>query len=97
MTKYRLSMRVLLIIVAVLFILLSIGPVQRMTARASAAIYMTVHYGDRDLRFQTLEYSTAFGTYMVSYRDRDGQSVGLQISSKRFPVFIMFDSLDPGA
>ncbi|MFC4100190.1 hypothetical protein [Paenibacillus xanthanilyticus] len=97
MTKYRVSMQLLFMIVALLFILLSIGPVQRMTARMTAAIYLTVHYGDRDLRFQTLEYSSQFGAYMVSYQDQDGQPVGLQISSKQFPVFILFDSLDPGA
>ncbi|MFB9325987.1 hypothetical protein ACFFSY_08600 [Paenibacillus aurantiacus] len=96
MAKYRVSTKVLLIVVAVLFILLSFGPVQRMTARAAAALYVVLHYGDRDLTFQKLEYSSQFGTYMVSYRGRNGESVGFQVSSKQFPVFIMYDSLDPG-
>jgi hypothetical protein len=97
MAKYR-NVSLVLTIAALVFVVgLQFSVFQRAAARFTASTYIAFNYRSMDLTFQTLEYSPQFGSYFVTYRDREGQNVGFEVKSKRMPIVVIFDPLNPGA
>ncbi|TNJ63839.1 hypothetical protein FE784_23470 [Paenibacillus hemerocallicola] len=97
MAKYRNVSLVLIIATLVLVVCLQFSVFQRAAARFTASTYIAFNYRSIDLTFQTIEYSPQFGSYFVKYRDQEGQNVGFEVKSKRLPIVVVFDPLNPGA
>lgn len=93
MRKYKKSIITLLLLL--LFLLsYQFNFVQKMTARLTASVYTSYKYNDLDLTYHKTEFSSQFGNYFISYKDKNGKVIAFEITPKFFPVFVSFDPLD---
>ncbi|WP_168118634.1 hypothetical protein [Paenibacillus sp. HB172176] len=84
-----------LLVVALLTIVnMSTNYVEKKAAIISSYMYVQLHYSDKHLSYETIEYSPQFGNYFVRYRGNDGKAVSLEMTPKPFPVLVVDDPLD---
>ncbi|MCQ6557515.1 hypothetical protein [Paenibacillus mendelii] len=97
MVKYRRTSILLIAFIALVLIANQFTIVQQATARFTSFVYVTFKYNEKDLKYDQIEFSPQFGSYMVRYTDKDHQSYAFEVASKSMPVIVVFDPLDPGA
>ncbi|GIO15126.1 hypothetical protein J19TS2_46810 [Cohnella xylanilytica] len=94
MSKYKKAAGWTAAIVFALGLILQFPLVQRASARMTASVYAAMKHGELHLTYQSVEYSSSFGAYYVSFRDRDGRTAGFEVRSKRMPFFVAYDPYD---
>jgi hypothetical protein len=84
-----------LLLVALLFICLQLPEtIRQAEARLTAFLYITVHYPDKKLQYERVEFETHFGEYIVTYRDPNGNTAGFMVMPKYFPFIVSYDPFD---
>ena len=64
-----------------------------LVSRISSGIYVTVHYPNKNFKFESSEYAYGFGDYSVTYKDNSNNHLNLMLFPKKFPILIRHDSL----
>ena len=64
-----------------------------LVSRISSGIYVTVHYPNKNFKFESSEYAYGFGDYSVTYKDNSNNHLNLMLFPKEFPILIRYDSL----
>jgi hypothetical protein len=88
-------------VIVVLIIGLALSPVffsepRNILARLSGGIYMRINHGDHSYTYISGETVPQINGYIVRYADEDGNGCHLSICPYRYPLFVLFDSLNPG-
>lgn len=86
---------ILSIILFIILVLHVTGPIQRVTARLTLSIYITMKYNEMGLKYKKIEYSSQFGDYIVSYESKEGIVYNFMVTPKFMPVIITFDPIHP--
>lgn len=85
--------KLLIAIITLLIITEFIGVLPCAAARISSSIYIAINYPAKGYKFESSEYAYGFSDYFVRYKDKDGNTAGLMLFPKEFPIFIRYDSL----
>jgi hypothetical protein len=80
-------------IIVLLVITEFIGILHYAAARMSSSRYIAINYPAKGFKFESSEYAYGFGDYFVRYKDKEGNTAGLMLFPKEFPIFIRYDSL----
>jgi hypothetical protein len=80
-------------IIAILGLCKFTGVLPYVVARISSSIYVSIHYPTKGLKFDNEEYAYGFGDYSVRYKDKNGETLGLMLTPKEFPIFVVWDSI----
>lgn len=64
-----------------------------LVSRISSGIYVTIHYPNKNFKFESSEYAYGFGDYSVTYKDNSNNYLNLILFPKEFPILIRYDSL----
>lgn len=81
--------------VIVIVLLMQIPFFQRAAAFLTTQAYVRTHHYEKGLKFQHVEYSSAFGNYFVQYKSSNGELYNFQVSSKRLPISVVYDPFAP--
>lgn len=82
-----------IVIILALSICRLTGVLPYVVARISSSIYVTIHYPTKGFKFYSGEYAYGFGDYSVRYKDKNGETFGLMLTPKEFPIFVIWDSI----
>ncbi|CAH1190067.1 hypothetical protein PAECIP111893_00150 [Paenibacillus plantiphilus] len=93
MRKYKKS-TITLLILFLIILSYQFNFIQKMTARLTASVYTSFKYNDLDFSYQKTEFSSQFGNYFISYKDKNGKVIAFEVTPKFFPVFVSFDPID---
>lgn len=80
-------------IIAILGLCKFTGVLPYVAARISSSVYVSIHYPTKGLKFDNAEYAYGFGDYFVRYKDKSGETLGLMLTPKEFPFFVVWDSI----
>ncbi|WP_300417648.1 hypothetical protein [uncultured Oscillibacter sp.] len=61
--------------------------------RHVATEYVQENYEEMGLEFENIEFSTAYGDYIVSFAGEDGTVYNFRLFSGRFPFSVVYDSI----
>ena len=61
--------------------------------RHVATDYVQKNYEEMGLEFENIEFSTAYGDYIVSFAGEDGTVYNFRLLSGRFPFSVVYDSI----
>lgn len=69
------------------------GIVPKSIGRHTAAEYVQENYSEMGLKFETIEFSTAYGDYIASFIGGDDTVYNFRLSSGPLPVSVVYDSI----
>ena len=61
--------------------------------RHVATEYVQENYEEMGLKFENIEFSTAYGDYIASFAGEDGAVYNFRLFSGRLPFSIVYDSI----
>ncbi|SCW67417.1 hypothetical protein SAMN04487970_102714 [Paenibacillus tianmuensis] len=95
MVKFKRKKTIILSIIFIILVFHMTGTIQRVTARLTLSIYITMKYNEMELKYKKIEYSSQFGDYIVSYESKEGIVYNFMVTPKFMPVIISFDPIHP--
>lgn len=85
------------IVIAVVILLIAVlwitGVIPQMIGKQTAMSYVKENYSEMNLTYNTIEFSTEYGDYIVSFYDEAGNTHNFRLSSKYFPTSVAYDSI----
>lgn len=88
------SKKILILFIILLLLITQLsGYTPYITSRISSFIYIKLNYSDQNFKFSSSEYSPQFGDYSITYTNNSGESIGLMMYPKPFPILIRYDSI----
>lgn len=79
----------ILIIIFILIILLTLwfsGMIPKKIAEIYGTYYLNKNFPEMQLEFENIEWSTAFGDYIITFKDKNNKQHGFVIGPKYFPI-----------
>lgn len=87
--KNRLCIMIVLIIlfVSIVFSFWRNGTIPKQIAKISATIYLRRNFPKMQVKSLTVEWSAAYGDYIVGFEDENNEEHGFCIGPKYFPIY----------
>lgn len=92
MKKRRIAI-IIFTIVILIFILWISGITPKLIGKQIAIKYVEDNYKHMNLKYNYIEYSSAYGDYIVNFIDDINNSYNFRLNSKYFPTAIEYDSI----
>ena len=93
MKKMKKVLGILGIAVLAIAVLWGTGTIPKGIGRYTATKYVEENYTEMGLEFENIEFSTAYGDYIVSFAGEDGTVYNFRLFSGRFPFSVVYDSI----
>jgi len=84
---------IICITIILIFILLVSGIIPKLIGKQIAIKYVEDNYKDMNLKYNYIEYSSAYGDYIVNFIDNNNKIYNFRLNSKYFPTAIEYDSI----
>lgn len=80
-------------IIVIVTILWLIGIIPKIIGVHTANKYVKENYKEMNLKYNYIEYSTAYGDYIVNFIDKENNVYNFRLNSKYFPTSVEYDSI----
>lgn len=93
MKKLKKVLGILGIAVLAIAVLWGTGTIPKGIGRYTAAKYVEENYMEMGLKFENIEFSTAYGDYIASFVDKDNTVYNFRLFSGQLPFSVVYDSI----
>lgn len=93
MKKAKKVFGTLVVVILAITILWGTEVIPKGIGRHVATEYVQENYEEMDLKFENIEFSTAYGDYIASFAGEDGAVYNFRLFSGRLPFSIVYDSI----
>lgn len=69
------------------------GIIPKSIGRHTATAYVQENYKEMDLKFEDIEFSTAYGDYIASFIGKDNTVYNFRLFSGQLPFAVVYDSI----
>lgn len=93
MKRLKKVLGILGIAVLAIAVLWGTGTIPKGIGRYTATKYVEENYMEMGLKFENIEFSTAYGDYIASFVDKDNTVYNFRLFSGYLPFSVVYDSI----